>query len=101
VIAGYLAQDISHKPKTGVDGYGQPAFGTPAHTKGRWLEKNRLVRNAQGEQKTSEITVTLLAGCPAVVGDQLSLDGTTWHTIIALSASRGLNGEVMQKRAYL
>jgi hypothetical protein len=84
-----------------VDGYGQPTFGASVRTKGRWLEKRRLVRNAQGEQVISEVTVTLGPEEPLAVGDQLSADGVTYLTVIAVSVSRGLGGEAALKRAYL
>ncbi len=101
VIGDYLAQSIWRKPKSGVDAYGQPVFGEAIQTKGRWLEKRRLVRNAQGEQVISEVTATLGAEEPLAVGDQLSADGVTCLTVIAVSVSRGLGGEAALKRAYL
>jgi len=101
MIGDYLAQTIWRKPKTGVDGYGQPTFGSPAETKGRWLEKRRLVRNAEGEQVIAEVTVTLAPDEEVAVGDQLSSDGSTYLTVIAVSISRGLGGEAALKRAYL
>ena len=101
MISDYLAQTIWRKPKTGVDGYGQPTFGSPAETKGRWLEKRRLVRNAEGEQVIAEVTVTLAPDEEVAVGDQLSSDGSTYLTVIAVSISRGLGGEAALKRAYL
>jgi len=55
VIGDYLAQEIWCCARTGVDGYGQPTFGDPAKLAGRWLEKRRLVRNAEGEQVISEV----------------------------------------------
>jgi len=101
VINDYLAQDVWRKPRTGVDGYGQPTFASPVETKGRWLEKRRLVRNAEGEQVISEVTVSLKPDEPALVGDQLSADGATYLDVIAVSVSRGLGGEAALKRAYL
>ena len=101
MIESYLAQSIWRKPRTGVDGYGQPTFGPPAQTKGRWLEKRRLVRNAEGEQVISEVSVTIGPDEPIAVGDQLSADGSTYLTVIAVSVSRGLGGEAITKRAYL
>jgi len=101
MIGDYLAQTIWRKPKTGVDGYGQPTFGSPTETKGRWLEKRRLVRNAEGEQVISEVSVTLGPDDEVAVGDQLSTDGSTYLTVIAVSVSRGLGGEAVTKRAYL
>lgn len=101
MISDYLAQDIWRKARTGVDGYGQPTLGASVQTKGRWLEKRRLVRNAQGEQVISEVTVTLRPEEPLAVGDQLSADGTTYLTVIAVSISRGLGGEAALRRAYL
>jgi len=101
MIGDYLAQDIWRKARTGVDGYGQPTFGAAVQTKGRWLEKRRLVRNAEGEQVISEVTVSLGLAEAVSVGDQLSADGATYLDVIALSVSRGLGGEAALKRAYL
>lgn len=101
MIDEYLAQSIWRKPKTGVDAYGQPVFGAAIQTKGRWLEKRRLVRNAQGEQVISEVSVTLGPEEPLVLGDQLSADGETYLTVITVSVSHGLGGEAALKRAYL
>ena len=101
MIGDKLAQDIWRKPKTGVDENGQPTFGGATQMKGRWLEKNRLVRNAQGEQVTSDVTVTLGPDEAVAVGDRLSIDQTVYLDVIALSVSRGLGGEAILKRAYL
>lgn len=101
MISTYLAQTIWRKQRTGVDGYGQPTFGTTGQRKGRWLEKRRLVRNANGEQVISEVSVTLSPDEAVAVGDQLSLDGSTYLTVIAVSADRDLAGGLLLKRAYL
>ena len=101
MIGDYLAQDIWRKARTGVDGYGQPTFGAAVQTKGRWLEKRCLVRNAEGEQVISEVTVSLGLEEAVSVGDQLSADGATYLDVIAVSVSRGLGGEAALKRAYL
>ena len=101
LIGSYLAQSIWRKSRSGVDGYGQPTFGAAVQTKGRWLEKRRLVRNANGEQVISEVSVTLAADEAVAVGDQLSLDGSTYLTVIAVSADRDLAGGLVLKRAYL
>jgi len=101
MVGDYLAQEIWRKARTGVDGYGQPTFGAPVQTQGRWLEKRRLVRNLEGEQVISEVTVTLGPDEPVAVGDQLSADGVTYLDVIAVSVSRGLGGEAALKRAYL
>ena len=101
MINDYLAQSLWRKPRTGMDGYGQPSFGSAVQTKGRWLEKRRLVRNAEGEQVISEVTVTLAPDEEVAVGDQLSSDGSTYLTVIAVSVSRGLAGDALTRRAYL
>lgn len=97
----YLGQTIWCRSRTGVDAYGQPVFAAAIQITGRWLEKHLLVRNAQGEQVLSEVSVTLTPEESVVVGDQLSADGVSYLTIIALSVSRGLSGEAMLKRAFL
>jgi hypothetical protein len=101
MISDYLAQGIWRKTRTGVDGYGQPAFAAVVQTTGRWLEKRRLVRNLEGEQVISEVTVTLGPDESVAVGDRLSADGTAYHEVIAVSVARGLGGAAELKRAYL
>jgi hypothetical protein len=70
-------------------------------TRGRWLEKRRLVRNAQGEQVISQVSVTLSPDEPIAVGDQFSVDGSIYLTVIAVSADRDLAGGLVLKKAYL
>jgi hypothetical protein len=101
MIADYLAQDLWRRLRSGADAYGQASFLAPVATKGRWIEKRRLVRNAQGEQVVSEVSVTLAPDDPTGVGDQLSADGATYLTVIAVSVSRGIGGEAVLKRVYL
>ena len=101
MIGSYLAQSIWRKSRSGVDGYGQPTFRAPVETRGRWLEKRRLVRNAQGEQVISQVSVTLAPAEPVAVGDQLSADGSMYLTVIAVSADRDLAGGLVLKKAYL
>ena len=101
MIGAYLNQTLWRKPRTGVDAYGQPTFGRSVLTQGRWLEKRRLVRNANGEQVISEVSVTLAPEEAVAVGDQLSLDGVAYVTVIAVSADRDLAGGLILKRAYL
>ena len=101
MIESYLAQSIWRKARSGVDGYGQPTFRPVVVTKGRWLEKRRLVRNAQGEQVISQVSVTLSPDEPIAVGDQLSVDGSMYLTVVAVSADRDLAGGLVLKKAYL
>jgi len=101
VIDDYLAQEVWHQPRTGVDGYGQPTFAAATQIVGRWLEKRRLVRNAEGEQVISEISVTAGITPEIAVGDRLSADNMVYLEVIAISASRGLNGQIILRRAYL
>ena len=101
MIGGYLAQDVWRRARTGVDGYSQPTYAAATQTKGRWLEKRRLVRNAEGEQVLSEVTATLGPAEAVAVGDQLSADDSIYLTVIAVSVSRGLGGEAVAVRAYL
>ena len=101
MIESYLAQSIWRKSRSGVDGYGQPTFRPVVATRSRWLEKRRLVRNAQGEQVISQVSVTLSPDEPIAVGDQLSADGSIYLTVIAVSADRDLAGGLVLKKAYL
>ncbi len=101
MVGDYLAQTLYRKPTTGTDGYGQPSFGAVEEFSGRWIEKRRLVRNDKGEQVVSEASVTAAPDQMMAVGDQLSCDGTTWLTVITISAPRGLGGEIALKRIFL
>lgn len=101
MIESYLAQDVWRQAQSGVDANGQRTFGEPMQTKGRWLEKRRLVRNAEGEQVVSEVTVMLRPAEAVAVGDRLSCDDSEYMDVITISVSRGLRGEAALKRAYL
>jgi len=47
------------------------------------------------------VSVTLAPDEAVAVGDQLSLDGSTYLTVIAVSADRDLAGGLVLKKAYL
>ena len=101
MIGDYLAQTVWWKAATPADAYGQAGHAAAVQTTGRWLEKRRLIRNAEGEQKVSEITVVLDGASTVSPGDQLSSDGTTYLDVMQTSTSRGLEGEIVLRRAYL
>jgi len=101
VIEFALNQALKLRRRSGVDGYGQPTFAAATALQGRWLRKQHLVRNAQGEQQTSDVSVTLGPSVAITVGDQLSADdGASWLSVIAMSDSRGLSESILQ-RVYL
>ena len=101
MIESYLAQDVWRQAQSGVDANGQRIFGEPTQTRGRWLEKRRLVRNAEGEQVVSEVTVMFGPAEAVAVGDRLSRDGSEYMDVISILVSRGLGGEAALRRAYL
>ena len=100
MIGSYLAQTIHHKASSGVDGYGQSTFDAAVQISGRWVEKRRIVRNKDGREVISEISVTLAGDSPVVAGDQISIDGEFWVEVITVSSAPGLSGEPMTKRAF-
>jgi len=100
MIGSYLAQEVWRRANAGPDEYGQPTFETAVKSRGRWTEKRRLVRNADGVEVLSEISVTLTGGEPLESGDQVSLDGETWFAVIAISRPRDLAGEPALTRAF-
>lgn len=101
MIESYLAQDVWRQAQSGVDANGQRTFGEATQMRGRWLEKRRLVRNAEGEQVLSEVSVTLGPAEAVAVGDRLSRDDSEYMDVITVSVSRALGGEAALKRAYL
>jgi len=100
VIRNYLSQTLYHQAKLVDDEYGQPAFAKAVETKGRWVEKRRIVRNAQGREVVSEISVTLAGDSTVAVGDRLSIDGELYFDVITVSSAPGLGGDPITKRAF-
>ena len=100
MIDSYLAQDIWWKQATGNDGYGQPTLASAVQSKGRWVEKLRVVYGKDGTTKQSEVTVLLPSDHPVTAGDQLSADDDNYVRVLAVSRGVGLGGETMTVRAF-
>lgn len=100
MIDSYLAQDIWWKQRTGDDEYGQPALAAAVQSKGRWVEKRRVVRAKDGREVLSEVSVTLAADHEVAAGDQLSSDGESYVEVIAVSRGVGIGGEIVTTRAF-
>jgi hypothetical protein len=102
MIDDYLSQTCYQRNRLGTaDGYGQPAFGSVKKTACRWTQKRRVVRNSNGDQVISEVSVTLPGSTVLLPGDQLSLDDETWLTVISTGGGTGLEGETILVRAFL
>ena len=99
MIEAYLNQAVQRRPRTGVDAHGEDTYGTAVTTVGRWREKGRLARNAQGEQVLASASVSLKPTESIAPGDQVSLDGAIWRTIIEIRNSPGLGGDSVLKMA--
>jgi len=100
MIGSYLAQTIHHKASSGVDGYGQSTFDAAVQIAGRWVEKRRIVRNREGREVVSEISVTLDGDSAVAAGDQLSIDGEFYAEVITVSSAPALGGDPITKRAF-
>jgi hypothetical protein len=96
----YLAQDIWWRQATDNDEYGQPVLATAVQTKGRWIEKRRVVRSKDGREVVSEVSVTLAADHAVAAGDQLSADGESYVEVIVVSRGVALGGETLTVRAF-
>ncbi|MBN1319963.1 MAG: hypothetical protein JXA87_03890 [Thermoleophilia bacterium] len=100
MIRNYLSQTLYHQAKLGDNEYSQPTFAKAVEIKGRWVEKRRIVRNAQGREVVSEISVTLAGDSAVAPGDRLSSDGELYFDVITVSSFPGLGGAPLTKRAY-
>ena len=60
-----MNQTVTVAPRTGVDGFGRPTYGTAVSYKARLVGKRRQVINAAGQQVVSDQTAYLY-GAPAV-----------------------------------
>jgi hypothetical protein len=76
------------------------AICSSLQTKGRWIEKRRIVRSKDGREVLSEVSVTLAAEHAVAAGDQLSADGESYLEVIAVSRGTGLSGETVTVRAF-
>lgn len=75
-IAGWqhlMSSVVTLATRTGVDRYGKPTYGAPVTYRAHLGRRNRLVRNIEGQEVISGLTVHI-NGAPAVQnGDQLTL----------------------------
>lgn len=100
MIGDYLAQEVWRRANTGPDGYGQPQFAAAVKSRGRWMDKRRVVRSKDGREVLSEVSVTLAGDEPLSAGDQVSLDGENWLEVIVVSRPAALGGTPILTRAF-
>jgi hypothetical protein len=49
----YMNQTVQFRPKTGTDGFGKATFGPVEAVPARFVEKQQLIRNANGQEVMS------------------------------------------------
>ena len=59
MLGGLLPHTVTWWEKTGVDGYGKPAFATPTTLTGRWEDGRSLDRMGSWEEENSSARVFL------------------------------------------
>lgn len=64
--AHMMSSTVTVAPKTGMDTYGKPTYGTPVSYKAHISRKKMLVRGAGGQEVESQQQIHLM-GSPAVV----------------------------------
>lgn len=84
--------------KDSVNTYGEPDYAGAEDIACRVSRKFKLVRNGQGEEVTSEATVTTLAAVNE--GDEIIIDGRAC-TVIAVSVPVTLSGVEHRRKAYV
>ena len=83
MIGDYLAQTVWWKAATPADAYGQAGHAAAVQTTGRWLEKRRLIRNAEGEQFGKAQLMDLLRrsrGYDSHATMKMIVDAVSYHT---------------------
>jgi hypothetical protein len=67
--ARWFTQTATRKPFTGLDGFGDPQYGTTESIAVRWEWNRKLIRNAADDEVTSEALV--MTEVAVAVGDIL------------------------------
>lgn len=70
-----LTQTVTLEPWTGYDGYSQPVYGVGVARKCRIVNKTRMVRDAQGQERVSTTTIYLDDDYNTSVRDRVTLPG--------------------------
>lgn len=78
VLTRWSRETITREPYAGLDAYGQRTYGAAETYKARIEHRARLVRDAHGEERVSQVQVYLASTTIFDVKDRLTLpDGTT------------------------
>lgn len=99
MIGTYLNQTVQIRRKTGVDGYGKALYAAAVTAKARVEFKNRLVREAGGNQVVSSAQVYLMDACGAE--DRVFLPDASERTVISIEEVPGLGGETLYRMVHL
>ena len=79
-LTSLCRQSVTIEPRSGVDGYSVPTYGTGVSYRCRISGKRRLVRNLLGEEVLSSHTVYLAANPNVGAHDRVTLSTNDVHS---------------------
>lgn len=95
-----LNQTVTIAPATGVDGYAQPTFGTGVLVNAVVFGKQKVVKNAQGQDVLSTAQ-TFVNGTTAVTtSSKITLPDGTTPPILAVATFPDADGTTHHKVIY-
>ena len=98
-VARFFQQSATHEPKAGVNGYGEPSFGTAELIRVRWQTGNELVRTQDGQEVTSAASLSTLT--EVTVGDRITDEAGIDRTVVQVRVNRHTRGRLSHYRAWL
>lgn len=95
-----LTQTITQAAFVGYDAYGKPSYGSPFQRPARVELRIETVTNQQGQERTSNTTITCDGDLPLTVNDKITLaDGTSPTIQVVYSPDDPLNPGVIHHYA--
>jgi hypothetical protein len=93
-LLALLTETIQHRAYTGQDRYGKPTYAAPVTRPARLEYRVSTLTDAQGQERTSMITVFCHGDFPITLRDHITLDDGTSPAIQAVYSPRDLDGSV-------
>jgi len=96
----HLQGSVTIAPYASVNDYGEPTYGTGVAYAALVIQKTKMVRDQQGNQKLSTVQVYLDGSVTVTVKDKITLPDSTIPLILAVETFPGLQGVAETRVVY-
>lgn len=99
-IDTYLNQQVTRKPKSGVDKFGKPTTGTNETIEARLQESTKRLVDESGKEYQADAELWIKPTQTMVLEDVIN-DGTSNFKVVRIDTKRGFTGSIDHKKCYL